>query len=428
MAKEKKTLQKESAKKKAAKPNTNKQLSNLSLPGGSRNRFGIIHLSDLQFGKNHTFGHPSTIAEDLLSDIKKMSGEYEFTPLYIVLSGDITDTAHSEEFKDAANVVAEILNGLNIDRANILCIPGNHDVNWNLSKLSHEAGDDQLKFLPYKSLVSKITNSSYTFEKDIYPRITKDTNPRIKDDQTKIDEQLKLKLEFLLLNSCEKIDHENNYPWICKNKLKKSLPAKKEDKSLRIVVSHHSLLVEAANEFREALKNNESDDAIPTQNLKKRLEAIENMNKIRSLIERYKCDIVLTGHIHKCGIKFIEDEENHPIIYSGCGSTGVNQSQREDGVQNQYCIHVLDYDTCKFQSIWRSYNPLYRDGGWTIDNTIKNNTTEYSLPGIQPIADSTAKAAELETKPTAPVMDSINIDKASKIAAAILLGGWNEKD
>ena len=73
------------------------------------NRFGIIQLSDLQFGENHRFGNPSTIAEKLLCDIKKMSGEYDFAPRYIVLSGDITERAHSEEFNDAKNVIEEIV-------------------------------------------------------------------------------------------------------------------------------------------------------------------------------------------------------------------------------------------------------------------------------------------------------------------------------
>ena len=141
--------------------NHNKKLNNISSNVGSGNRFGLIQLSDLQFGENHRFGYPSKIAEKLLSDIKKMSGEgeYDFTPLYIVLSGDITEKAHSDEFNDAANVIEEILNGLNIDRTNILCVPGNHDVNWNLSKNSHEAGDDQLKFLPYNNFVSEVTNN-----------------------------------------------------------------------------------------------------------------------------------------------------------------------------------------------------------------------------------------------------------------------------
>src|SRR3972149_5878317 len=118
-----------------------KQLSNLSPTNVSGNRIGIIQFSDLQFGKNHRFGYPSEIAEKLLIDIKKMSEEKNFTPIYIVLSGDITETATPEEFDDAANVIQEILNGLNIERTNILCVPGNHDVNWDLSNRSLETGD-----------------------------------------------------------------------------------------------------------------------------------------------------------------------------------------------------------------------------------------------------------------------------------------------
>lgn len=390
----------------------NKQLSDLSTTSWSGERFGIIQLSDLQFGEKHIFGYPSKIAEKLISDIKKMSGEgeYNFIPLYIILSGDITEKAHSEEFKDAADAIEEILDGLNIDRANILCVPGNHDVNWNLSEHSQEAGDDQLKFLPYKNFVSDVTNNSYTFEKDNYPRII---NKQLKpDDQLKIDDQLKLKFEFLLLNSCEKEERLNHEGYVCPEKLKKTLPSQvsKGYERLKIAILHHRLDT-SVNDKRSA---------------------IENARDIESIIACHKYNIVLTGHVHQALCHDVNNSDGHNIIFAGCGSTGVNQTQREDGVQNQYCIHVIDLDANEFQSIWRAFNPFLQTehglGGWTKDNSFDGEPRKFPLPTIKR-ADSTVKPTELEIKPTVPVsIDPINIDMASKIAAAILLGGWNEKD
>jgi len=399
----------------------------------SKNRFGIIQLSDLQFGEKHRFGYPSEIAEKLLGDIKKMSGEgkYDFTPLYIVLSGDITEKAHSEEFNDAANVIEKILDGLNIDRTNILSIPGNHDVNWNLSMYSQEAGDDQLKFLPYNKFVSKVTNNSYTFEKDIYPRIIKDTHSSIVDEQLKIDDQLDLELEFLLVNSCEKEDPSNHEGYVCPEKLKKTLPSQvsKEYERLKIAILHHRL----------------------DTSVKEKRSAIENAGDIESIIACHKYNVVLTGHVHKPLCRDVNNSDGHNIIFAGCGSTGVNQTQREDGVQNQYCIHVIDLDKNEFQSIWRAFNPSlqteYGLGGWTKDNSFGEEPRRFALPNFEckdsispqamidttcskPIAVTTEEKAEyVQVKPTAPVMiDSKKTDLASKIAAALLLGGWNEKD
>ena len=398
--------------------NYKKQLSN-SLPISS-SRFGIIQLSDLQFGKKHRFGYPSEIAEKLLIDINKMSREHDFTPIYIVLSGDIAETANPEEFKDAANVIQEILNGLNIEKTDILCVPGNHDVNRDLSKQSQKTGDDQLKFKPYNGFLVNIGQDDQGTTGVTYPLI-KD-NQLIKDDQFII--------EFILLNSCEKIDQENNSAWICKRKLNKSLASKKEKGTLRIVISHHLVHALAEGEIKEATKTN--GPVIPKQSLQKRVDAINNMKEIKSIIENHKCDIVLTGHMHEPHLEPSKNNEGHSIIYCGCGSTGVNAKHREDGVQNQYCIHVIDLEKNEFESIWRAYNPStqteYGIGGWTEDNTFVKNPTEFFLPVRKPIpAAGTQVTSESSVspkiKPSAPA--ATNLDYM-KLAIANLLGGWDE--
>lgn len=406
--------------------NHNKQLNNLSSIGGSGNRFGLIQLSDLQFGEKHRFCNPSTIAEKLLSDIKKMSGKYDFTPRYIVLSGDITEKAHSEEFNEAANVIEEILSGLNIDRTNILCVPGNHDVNWNLSEYSLEAGDDQLKFLPYNNFVSTITNSKDFSLGDSYPRII--------DDQF----DLGFGLEFLLLNSCEKEDRLNHNGHVCPKKLKQTMPsqAPKEYERLKIVILHHHL-----------------DTSINDN----KISAIENALDIESILACNKYNIVLTGHVHEALVHEKTNSMGHKIIFAGCGSTGIHQDQRGDGIQNQYSIHVIDFKIHKFQSIWRAYNPSrqteYGLGGWVQDNTFSNNPTEFSLPTIKrtesssptamitpalstgtkicsnSVADNNVKEIlkDIDKKPS--IQEKTNWDNmkhAAKIAIANLLGGWDE--
>ncbi|MHC4154293.1 MAG: metallophosphoesterase family protein [Planctomycetota bacterium] len=405
------------------------ELSNRATSGGVANRVGIIQLSDLQFGENHRFGYPSKIGETLLSDIKEMSREYDFTPVYIVLSGDITEKADSEEFNDAVNVIEEIVNGLHVDRRNILCVPGNHDVNWKESRTGNEIGDNQLKFHPYNEFVANITQTDQ--------RIGGVTYPLIKADEWNI--------EFVLVNSCEKIDPENTYAWICKEKVKGSLASKKEEGSLRIVIAHHSLHAAAENEFRQVMNDTE-DSVIPKQLLQKRLKAIDNMKEVISLIQYHKCDIVLTGHTHVARIEAPTDDEGHPIIYSGCGSTGGNKDKREDGIQNQYSIHVIDCETFKFQSIWRAYNPSTRTesgkGGWIEDGSFRTNPTKYCLAAIKrkmigtplssmaervsQLTDSGAeeKPKDVSIKPSGIV--AMNLYKM-KSAIACLLGGWHEK-
>jgi len=406
----------------------NKQLSNLSTTSRSGNRFGIIQLSDLQFGQKHVFGNPSTIAKKLLSDIKKMSGEYDFIPLYLVLSGDITEAANSKEFDDAANVIAVISNELNIAKTNILCIPGNHDVNRELSQESQKTGNGQLKFQPYHKFVSEITSNYYTFEREVYPRFSEDQQ-RIKDDPQKIDDQFKLELEFLLLNSCEKVDHINANGYICPIKLQKTLWVKEKEESLKIAILHHPL------------HDSFNDEKPP----------ITNHREIIRILASHEYDIVLTGHVHQGYINALLCGGQHQIIFASCGSTGINHEKRMDGIQNQYCIHVIDIDTNIFQSIWRAYNPSseYGLGGWVSDNSFeKGNPTVHSLPSkecagpitsgakidipllsmadtVSKLTDSGAEAKPKDINITPSEAVATNLEKM-KIAIANLLGGWNE--
>lgn len=409
--------------------NHNNQLNNLFPTVGSGNRFGLIQLSDLQFGEKHRFGKPSTIAEKLLRDIKKMSGEreYNFKPHYIVLSGDITEKAHSEEFNEATNVIEELLNGLNIARTNILCVPGNHDVNWEISKKSQKVGDPLLKLQPYNEFVSEVTNNSYTFEKDNYPRLT---NKQLTIyDQLTIDNQDKLNLEFLLLNSCEKIDQSNKEGYVCPIKLQKTLKGKENEEKLKIAILHHPLL------------DSYNDENPP----------ITNYREIGRILALNKYNIVLTGHVHQGYINAMLCGGQHQIIFASCGSTGINHEKRGDGIQNQYCIHVIDFDANTFQSIWRAYNPSkeYGLGGWVSDNSFEEKKpTEHSLPTIKRIKPIRPEAGaepplstmgDMASKATDSDVDEEPIDvgiKSSKpavtnsdkmrIAIANLLGGWNE--
>ena len=45
-------------------------------------RYGIIQLSDLQFGAKHRFGYPSKICDSIAQDILYMAEKYSFSPIY----------------------------------------------------------------------------------------------------------------------------------------------------------------------------------------------------------------------------------------------------------------------------------------------------------------------------------------------------------
>ena len=93
---------------------------------------GIIQISDLQFGSKHVFGQPSSLARRLSLDILQLSEKHRFTPVYLTISGDITETGMIDEFSEAYNQLEAVRQELLIDSHAVLYVPGNHDISWKL--------------------------------------------------------------------------------------------------------------------------------------------------------------------------------------------------------------------------------------------------------------------------------------------------------
>lgn len=313
-------------------------------------RYGIIQLSDLQFGAKHRFGNPSNIYKTIANDIIFMSEKYQFIPIYLLVTGDITETAHANEFEDAENAITNLSRKISIDKESILSVPGNHDINWKLAEISSVVGDSNLKYSNYNKFAKNSCNQYSIIESEFYNRYF----------------DHRLGIEFLFLNSCEKEDHENHFGYIDSEKLVSSIIRKIgngiEDYT-KICISHHRL----------------------ENSTQKHTAIIDNSHEIEAILLENGYNILFTGHLHENRCQEVK-QNNKCIIYSGAGSAGVDKSQRLDGIQNQYTIHVLDSYNKKIESYWRAFSPNKRTkfgfGAWTEDNSIDVNPNTLDLPNI----------------------------------------------
>ena len=385
-------------------PSSNGGVSENLVEDRAKGRIAIVQLSDLQFGDKHTFGKPSSIADKLILDVQEMAEKHHFKPSYMVLSGDITETGHADEFKDAENVINKILKDLSIDKVNLLCVPGNHDVSWDLSKVSDVAGDKQLKLLPYNNFVKNVAEADGYLKNDCYPNVENTIS-----DYT---------MTFLLLNSCENEDHQTHEGYVSTKKITKTLPRKKpeEYEKLKIAILHHQLNPDAS-----------SQDGLKT---------IKNATDINSILTCHKYSIVLSGHIHKSNATQRSDGKGGRVIFASCGATGVNKQGRDDNTANQYAIHIIDFnDELEFKTLWRGFrdsaDTICGRGGWDEYQP----STNFVLPSIEKTDHDKREIPQNVNPPAEDVIQkaessgiaSENIDK-TKLAIAMLLGGWNEND
>lgn len=84
---------------------------------------------------------------------------------YVVVPGDITDSADPNEFELASSLITEIASQLEVPANKIIVVPGNHDVNWAILKINPNDNSGvfhKLRYAPLtneKLIFSNILNS-----------------------------------------------------------------------------------------------------------------------------------------------------------------------------------------------------------------------------------------------------------------------------
>ncbi len=96
----------------------------------------ILHVSDMQFGKNHRFADPDggfdTLLRRLCDDLDLLARENSLKPDLVALTGDLAEWGMKREFEQVAVFGEGLLRHLKLDPDRLLVIPGNHDINRKL--------------------------------------------------------------------------------------------------------------------------------------------------------------------------------------------------------------------------------------------------------------------------------------------------------
>jgi predicted phosphodiesterase len=106
----------------------------------------ILHLSDLHFGdERDALQWQSQLADDLTQELNCSRLDA------VIISGDVANIADEAEYAAAKRFIEQTCEEFNVDRANLVIVPGNHDLNWDLS----EEGYTPVKRKKYAGRLSK---------------------------------------------------------------------------------------------------------------------------------------------------------------------------------------------------------------------------------------------------------------------------------
>lgn len=146
----------------------------------------LLHLSDLHLDSKE---HATLAYSQLAADLRQQATEKLDA---LVVSGDLVNRAEPREYEAAALFLEKIMAGFGLSARQVALVPGNHDVNWSMSKSAYgfkrredvrgpltpgsfiEHGSDvielrdedayQLRFQPFAHLYKQIKGEDYPLE------------------------------------------------------------------------------------------------------------------------------------------------------------------------------------------------------------------------------------------------------------------------
>jgi small GTP-binding protein len=310
----------------------------------------ILHLSDLHF-EDGTFADVcrTQLETDLIQelDIRRLE--------YLVISGDVANRSTGKEYDAAFAMVDGLVKRFGLDASRVVVVPGNHDVNWEMSKKAYPFvfKDDLLSplsteiHIPAGEAGALVRNDELYrqrfahFNTHFYRRIYSGQDyPPEYADQALLVERPEDRILFLGLNSCWQLDHHfRNRVGIHMPAVAKVLDKLNDgcyDGWLKIAVWHHPVTGGDA-----------MNDAFLEQ------------------LTVHGFQIAVHGHIHEAKQGFYHYDDQHGIRIIGAGTFGAPSKEQVTGIPLQY--NLLTFDPRTGEMTIKTRKKEKPEGAWSAD-------------------------------------------------------------
>lgn len=337
-------------------PEIKARVESLLFPLGriSQNGIWCVQMSDLHFGASAQYGLEGAaedgalrhaVADDVRRVLKER-GEVDGYPSIFFLGGDITDKARDQEFAKATGFIQEVRSefrrgtGSEMEQPEFIIIPGNHDVNWDISRARAVWGEpiefheirvdseipEELRYLerymwaPFEEFIRGLglrSPANGTFWRK---------EERFAGARWEFPE---MGVRVFCGNSCfAGIDHFQKTAKVdfrCLRKLESEERAASRRAVLpHIVLVHHSL----------GSIGGEGDRV-----------GDEDLRGLRASLSRMlNARIFLTGHIHEDVVELIS-VENQSLLFVGAGSTSSAKSQSGNSERGFHHYNIINIES-----------------------------------------------------------------------------------
>ena len=110
--------------------------------GRSVNEFSWLLISDLHLKSDYATWSQSVVLRDMVRDIKRRSEEHP-TIQFIIVSGDLAYAGKPEQYTIVESFLDDLIGPLQLDRSDVLIVPGNHDVDRDVQVLAFHGSRSQ---------------------------------------------------------------------------------------------------------------------------------------------------------------------------------------------------------------------------------------------------------------------------------------------
>lgn len=281
----------------------------------------LLHISDIQFSsftKTHAF--ESTDPKDtnslgfaLINDIKNNYPKENLPfPNIIVISGDIANWGMPEEFDAGVRLIEHLCTELEIDKKKVILAPGNHDVNFFLSKGIENTNEWRnssiyhFRMAPYERFLYEV------YKEELQGLKFKTPNKAEQGCYMVYNLLSEFGLVITSFDSCGRLDHvHSEEAFIWPNDIhsaEEEIQKIKQDIRYKIAIWHHNIY------------------PTPAKN-----DHLSNWREIQDLLfKNYKYQLGLHGHMHAPENWFrpIEYEPQKQGYVIGAGAVSVQASER----------------------------------------------------------------------------------------------------
>jgi 3',5'-cyclic AMP phosphodiesterase CpdA len=340
----------------------------------------ILHVSDMQFGKNHMFGrlkvpYPDGRFDSLLvrmiDDLKRLRQEHGLKPDLIIASGDSAEWGLKFEFELVEQFLDGVASYLQLGRERVVIVPGNHDINRSTCEgyFNECVGDEKTPMWPYhpkwkwyewlfQRFYQDVKEVRFTREEPWTWHEFRDLNLVVAGMNSTMAEAHDEACKPLRPDKAKTVADDSGPTDICghfgylgENQLRwfrDRLEAAKADGLFRIGVLHH-------NWQRGVVDDDEH--LIDADDLKRQIGPLLN--------------VLLHGHTHDSKLNWLDAAVPVPVVSTG--SAGLNCEARPEEVSNQY--QILRIHGHKIERWTRRYDPGNKR--WDGDNRCSDDGGQW---------------------------------------------------